>query len=92
MNRTIAAVISVFAMVAPFLAAQSPSGPRNNLPQPYTTTRDWGQLPPGVKWAAVTAVEPGPGGVIYVVHRCFANSCVGRTEAPILKYDRSARC
>jgi DNA-binding beta-propeller fold protein YncE len=67
-------------------AAQS-STPRNDLPQPYSTTRGWGQLPPGVKWAAVTAVEPGPGGVIYVIHRCFANSCAGRMEAPILKYD-----
>ena len=40
-----------------------------------------------MKWAAVTAVEPGPGGVIYVIHRCFANSCAGRMEPPILKYD-----
>jgi DNA-binding beta-propeller fold protein YncE len=65
--------------------------PRNDLPQPYRTTRDWGELPPGVAWAAVTAVEPAPGGVIYVVHRCFANSCAGRGEAPILKYDASGR-
>ena len=79
----IAAMLTVFAASA---LAQS-SAPRNDLPQPYTTTRDWGQLPPGVKWAAVTAVEPGPGGVIYVIHRCFANSCAGRMEAPILKYD-----
>lgn len=34
------------------------TAPRNDLPQPYGTTRDWGQLPAGVKWAAVTAVEP----------------------------------
>ena len=67
-------------------SAQS-SAPRNDLPQPYATTRDWGQLPAGMKWAAVTAVEPGPGGVIYVIHRCFANSCAGRMEPPILKYD-----
>ena len=67
--------------------AQSPGTPRNDLPQPYRTTRDWGQLPPGVKWAAVTAVEPAPDGSIYVIHRCFANSCAGRSEAPILKYD-----
>jgi len=60
---------------------------RNDLPQPYKTTRDWGELPAGVKWAAVTAVEPSPDGSIYVVHRCFANSCAGRLEAPILKYD-----
>src|SRR5438034_2934260 len=37
--------------------AQSANAPRNDLPQSYRTTRDWGQLPPGVKWAAVTAVE-----------------------------------
>jgi DNA-binding beta-propeller fold protein YncE len=61
------------------------------LPQPYRTTRDWGELPVGVKWAAVTAVEPAPDGTIYVVHRCFANSCAGRSEAPILKYNRDGK-
>jgi len=65
--------------------------PRNDLPQPYRTTRDWGELPPGVKWAAVTAVEPAPDGTLYVVHRCFANSCAGRSEAPILKYDANGK-
>jgi uncharacterized protein len=64
---------------------------RSDLPQPYRTTRDWGQLPPGVKWAAVTAVEPAPDGTIYVIHRCFANSCANRSEAPILKYDASGK-
>lgn len=63
-------------------------GVRNDLPQPYVTERDWGELPPGVVWAAVTAVEPSPDGhFIYVIHRCAANSCAGRTEDPILKYD-----
>ena len=75
----------LIALAASATAQTGP--PRNDLPQPYVTTRDWGQLPSGVKWAAVTAVEPGPGGVIYVIHRCFANSCAGRMEAPILKYD-----
>lgn len=69
------------------LSIQAAPQVRNDLPQPYRTTRDWGQLPPGVKWAAVTAVEPSPDGSIYVIHRCFANSCAGRSEAPILKYD-----
>jgi DNA-binding beta-propeller fold protein YncE len=44
-----------------------------------------------VKWAAVTAVEPSPDGSIYVIHRCFANSCAGRNEAPILKYNASGK-
>jgi DNA-binding beta-propeller fold protein YncE len=65
--------------------------PRNDLPQPYATTRDWGELPPGVKWAAVTAVEPAPDGTIFVVHRCFNNSCANRSEAPILHYDPSGK-
>ena len=81
----------VFFSLAGVLLAQPANPPRNDLPQPYRTTRDWGQLPPGVKWAAVTAVEPAPDGTIYVVHRCFANSCAGRSEAPILKYDASGR-
>ena len=68
-----------------------PAAPRNDLPQPYRTTRDWGELPPGVAWAAVTAVEPAPDGSIYVVHRCFANSCAGRMEAPILKYNADGK-
>ena len=81
---------SLFAAAAATLtlsAVAPPAVPRNDLPQPYRTTRDWGELPPGVKWAAVTAVEAAPDGSIFVVHRCFANSCTGRSEAPILKYN-----
>ena len=66
-------------------------GVRNDLPQPYRTTRDWAQPPSGSPWAAVTAVEPSPDGSIYVIHRCFANSCAGRAEPPILKYDASGK-
>ena len=84
-------VILAAASLAIALVAQSTDPPRNDLPQPYRTTRDWGQLPAGVKWAAVTAIEPAPDGTIFVIHRCFANSCAGRSEAPILKYDASGK-
>ena len=73
------------------LAQQPSSAPRNDLPQPYRTTRDWGELPKGVPWAAVTAIEAAPNGIIYVVHRCFANSCADRSEAPILKYNADGK-
>jgi len=89
MIRTIAGVFGLVVVLSALAMAQASSMPRNDLPQPYKTTRDWGQLPPGVKWAAVTAVEPAPDGSIYVIHRCFANSCSGRSEAPILKYDKN---
>jgi DNA-binding beta-propeller fold protein YncE len=73
------------------LLGQAAAAPRNDLPKPYRTTRDWGQLPPGVNWAAVTAIEPAPDGSIFVIHRCFANACAGRSEAPILKYDATGK-
>ena len=70
------------------LTAQDAAPPRNDLPQPYRTTRDWGTLPPSIeRWPAVTAIEPAPDGTIYVVERCRDNSCEGRNEPPILKYD-----
>ena len=78
-------------ILATALWAQPASSPSNDFPRPYRTTRDWGQLPPAVKWAAVTAVEPAPDGSIYVIHRCFANSCAGRSEAPILKFDANGK-
>jgi DNA-binding beta-propeller fold protein YncE len=68
-------------------------GVRNDLPRPYTTQRDWGEFPEGTfAWAAVTAVEPSPDGrYIYVVHRCLNNSCEGRSEPPILKFDNDGK-
>ena len=38
-------------------------GVRNDLPRPFETYRDWGELPDNTgSWAAVTAVEPAPDG------------------------------
>ena len=86
-------IAALLAIVAGPLSGQAPAdiahGVSNDLPRPYTTQRDWGELPNNTAaWAAVTAVEPSPDGqFIYVVHRCFENSCEGRPEDPILKYD-----
>src|SRR5215468_1004473 len=86
----IAAAAVLFAQQVP--PASSSAAPRNDLPRPYRTTRDWGELPPGTsKWAAVTAIEAAPDGSIYVIHRCAANSCVGRSEPPILKLDKNGK-
>ena len=53
-------------------APETAHGVRNDLPQPYETGRNWGELPEGSEWAAVTAVEPSPDGqFIYVIHRCI---------------------
>jgi len=65
--------------------------PINDLPKPYRTVRDWAHPPKGAPWAAVTAVEVAPDGSIYVIHRCNENSCAGRHEPPILKFDKSGK-
>jgi DNA-binding beta-propeller fold protein YncE len=79
---------SVLLAIA-FFARQVP--PTNDLPNPYRTVRDWGKPPAGAPWAAVTAVEVARDGSIYVIHRCAANSCAGRREPPILKFDKSGK-
>jgi sugar lactone lactonase YvrE len=63
--------------------------PINALPNPYRRDPNWARLPAGVAWAAVIGAEPGPDGSIVVVHRCFENSCAGRSEPPIFKFDRA---
>jgi NHL repeat-containing protein len=65
--------------------------PINDRPNPYSRDASWAQLPAGLKWGAVIGAEPGPDGNIYVVHRCFENSCAGRPEPPILKFEPSGR-
>ena len=89
-SRTLIVALVAGACFATPALAQS-DNPRNDLPQPYRTTRDWGELPSGMTWAAVTAIEPAPDGTIYVIHRCFENSCAGRKEPPILKYDATGK-
>jgi DNA-binding beta-propeller fold protein YncE len=39
------------------------------------------------QWPAVTGVEPGPDGNLYVMYRCFDNTCAGRPEDPLVKFD-----
>ena len=89
-RSTLILALAAFASVISALA-QTSSSPRNDLPQPYRTTRDWGELPAGMKWAAVTSVEAAADGSIFVIHRCAANSCAGRPEPPILKFDSSGK-
>jgi sugar lactone lactonase YvrE len=90
MMLLLAAVVAVMAL-AVGLHSQGQGKSTYQLPNPYRTERDWGQLPAGMKWAAVIGAEPGPDGNIYVLHRCFENSCAGRSEPPLFKFDRSGK-
>src|SRR5262249_51270771 len=89
-RSTLLVALAAFAGATSALA-QTSSPPHNDLPQPYRTTRDWGELPAGMKWAAVTSIEAAADGSIFVIHRCAANSCAGRPEPPILKFDPNGK-
>jgi sugar lactone lactonase YvrE len=71
------------------VAVYGPIAHSNSRPNPYTRIEPWGEPPPGNngEWAAVTGVEGGPDGYLYVFHRCQANSCVDRPQPPLVKLD-----
>jgi lysophospholipase L1-like esterase/sugar lactone lactonase YvrE len=87
--------LALAAVAGVALSAQEPqwkhAKPLNDLPNPYQRNANWAQLPAGLTWGAVIGAEPGPDGSVYVVHRCHENSCVGRTEPPIVKFDPSGK-
>ncbi len=76
------AIIAAVMVVVAVMSAQ---------PNPYRRVVDWAQLPAGMTWAAVIGAEPGPDGNIYILHRCFENSCAGRTEPPLLKFNQAGK-
>ncbi len=86
------AVIAMTAISCARDGARRTVEPVNDLPNPYQRVEPWAELPDGIEqWPAVTGVEPGPDGNLYVMHRCHENTCAGRPEAPIVKYDMSGR-
>jgi DNA-binding beta-propeller fold protein YncE len=79
-----------FIVLAGVLAALA-SGQPNSQPNPYRTVANWGQLPEGRTWGSTSAVDVDRAGNIWVAERCGANTCAGKTDAPILKFDPSGK-
>ena len=65
--------------------------PPNDLPNPYTTVRDWAQLPDGRKWGSTAGIEVAPNGHIWAYDRCAANSCADSPLDPVLEFDASGK-
>jgi sugar lactone lactonase YvrE len=80
---------AVVNLLQQLVAAYGPIANNNDLPNPYTRIEPWGEPPPGNngEWAAVNGAEGGPDGLLYVSHRCRANTCVDRPEPSIFKMD-----
>lgn len=58
-------------------------------PGTWRLAPDWARLPDGLQWGPVVALEFDRDGNLYVLHRCGAETCVGRSDPPILKFDPS---
>ena len=78
----VAAIVAMIGMSEVGTHAQS---------NPYRVVENWAELPDGLKFGQVMAVYPGPNDSLYAFHRCGSNTCIGRTEPPILKFDRSGK-
>lgn len=58
----------------------------------YHRDTSWAlQLPDGMTLGDVTGGEAGADGNIYLLHRCSSDTCVGRTEPALLKFDRTGK-
>ncbi len=81
-------LVIVFAISA---RAQSNAEP-NSQPNPYRTVENWAKLPEGRPWGSTSAVDiDRDGKSIWVAERCGANSCAGKTDPSILKFDSSGK-
>ncbi|HXV86831.1 MAG TPA: peptidyl-alpha-hydroxyglycine alpha-amidating lyase family protein [Gemmatimonadales bacterium] len=87
-----AGTVVLLVASAGVLHGQASVQPTNDAPNPYRTVEGWARMPEGRTWGATSAVEIDRDGVsIWVAERCAANSCVGSTLDPVLKFDSTGR-
>jgi sugar lactone lactonase YvrE len=83
--------LAVIAVCGVEASAQA-DAPPNSQPNPYRTVENWFKMPEGRAWGSTSAVEIDPDGrSIWVGERCGANSCAGKNDASILKFDSSGK-
>jgi NHL repeat len=76
----------------PTALAQATMAPVNDLPNPFRTVEGWAHMPAGRTWGSTSAVDIDIDGVsVWVGERCGANTCVGSTLDPILKFDKDGK-
>jgi hypothetical protein len=67
----------------------TPQAGQANLANPFRLIENWAQLPDGLVWGQAIAVETDANGNLYVFHRCSSDTCINRTEPPLLKFSPS---
>jgi DNA-binding beta-propeller fold protein YncE len=87
--------LATLALLAIWPATALPQAavqPTNDAPNPYQAVEGWARMPEGRAWGSTSAVAIDKDGVsIWVAERCGANSCLGSTLDPILKFDGTGK-
>jgi hypothetical protein len=83
-------VVAVLAMSGFRLCAQA-EAPPNSQPNPYRAIENWFKLPEPRTWGSSSAVDIDRQGNIWIAERCGMNTCAGRADAPVLKFDASGK-
>jgi streptogramin lyase len=73
------------------LAWAQPDATPNSQPNPYRTIENWFKLPAPRTWGSSSAVDIDRDGNIWVAERCGANTCAGKTDPPVLKFDATGK-
>jgi sugar lactone lactonase YvrE len=79
----------LFALSFTVVARSQPAP--NSQPNPYRTIENYLHLPAGRTMGSSSAIDIDRAGNIWVADRCGANTCVGSTLAPIMKFDSSGK-
>lgn len=81
---------AMMAVAALATASALAEAPPNSQPNPFRTVENWFKLPAARMWGSTSAVDIDRDGTsIWVAERCGANSCAGKMDPPILKFDQS---
>ena len=81
---------AMMAVAALATATALAEAPPNSQPNPFRTVETWFKLSAGRMWGSTSAVDIDRDGTsIWVADRCGANSCAGKMDPPILKFDQS---
>jgi len=81
---------AMMAVAALATASALAEAPPNSQPNPFRTVENWFKLPAGRMWGSTSAVDVDRDGTsIWVAERCGANTCAGKMDPPIFKFDQS---
>jgi sugar lactone lactonase YvrE len=90
--KLLVSVAALCSSVYPSVAWAQTDAVPNSQPNPYVTVENWAKLPEGRMWGSTSAVDiDRDGKSVWVAERCGANSCAGKNDPPILKFDAAGK-